>query len=54
LVKEYGLDGRRIYVGGFSMGGCGAWEMLTRYPDLFAAAFPSPGRRATAKTWLRS
>lgn len=43
LVKEFGLDGRRIYVGGFSMGGCGTWEMLTRYPDLFAAAFPIAG-----------
>lgn len=43
LQKEFGLDGRRIYVGGFSMGGCGAWELLTRYPDLFAAAFPIAG-----------
>src|SRR4051794_168999 len=43
LVKEFGLDGRRVYVGGFSMGGCGTWELLTRYPDLFAAAFPIAG-----------
>ncbi|MBN9518312.1 dienelactone hydrolase family protein [bacterium] len=43
LRKEFGLDGRRIYVGGFSMGGCGTWELLTRYPDLFAAAFPIAG-----------
>ncbi len=43
LSKEFGLDGRRIYVGGFSMGGCGAWELLTRYPDLFAAALPIAG-----------
>ena len=43
LVKEFGLDGRRIYLGGFSMGGCGTWELLTRYPDLFAAAFPIAG-----------
>lgn len=43
LQKEFGLDGRRIYLGGFSMGGCGTWELLTRYPDLFAAAFPIAG-----------
>ncbi len=43
LHKEFGLDGRRIYLGGFSMGGCGTWELLTRYPDLFAAAFPIAG-----------
>lgn len=43
LHKEFGLDGRRIYVGGFSMGGCGTWELLTRFPHLFAAAFPIAG-----------
>jgi predicted esterase len=43
LREEFGLDGRRIYVGGFSMGGCGTWELLTRYPGLFAAAFPIAG-----------
>jgi predicted esterase len=43
LRKEFGLDGRRIYVGGFSMGGVGTWELLTRYPGLFAAAFPIAG-----------
>jgi predicted peptidase len=43
LSKEFGLDGRRIYLGGFSMGGCGTWELLTRHPDLFAAAFPIAG-----------
>jgi predicted esterase len=43
LRKEFRLDGRRIYVGGFSMGGVGTWELLTRYPGLFAAAFPIAG-----------
>jgi poly(3-hydroxybutyrate) depolymerase len=43
LHKEFGLDGRRFYLGGFSMGGCGTWDLLTRYPDLFAAAFPIAG-----------
>ena len=43
LQKEFKLDDRRIYVGGFSMGGCGVWELMTRYPNLFAAAFPVCG-----------
>lgn len=30
LQKEFGLDGRRIYPGGFSMGECGTCELLTR------------------------
>jgi len=43
LQKEFGLDDRRLYIGGFSMGGCGTWDMLSRCPDLFAAAFPIAG-----------
>jgi predicted peptidase len=43
LCKEFKLDDRRIYLGGFSMGGYGDWELLIRYPGLFAAAFPIAG-----------
>lgn len=43
LQKEFKLDDRRFYVGGFSMGGFGTWELLVRYPGLFAAAFPIAG-----------
>jgi poly(3-hydroxybutyrate) depolymerase len=43
LQKEFELDDRRIYIGGFSMGGCGTWDLLSRYPNLFAAAFPIGG-----------
>ena len=43
LVKEFGIDSQRIYIGGFSMGGIGTWDLLVRYPDLFAAAFPIAG-----------
>lgn len=43
LKKEFALDERRIYIGGFSMGGCGSWDLLSRYPQLFAAAFPIAG-----------
>ena len=43
LQKEFNIDARRIYIGGFSMGACGTWNLITRYPDLFAAAFPIAG-----------
>jgi predicted peptidase len=38
LVKEFAIDPKRIYITGLSMGGFGAWDMLARRPDLFAAA----------------
>ena len=34
------VDLSRIYVGGFSMGGMMALEVLTQHPEMFAAAFP--------------
>ena len=34
---------RRIYLGGLSMGAFGCYDMLLRYPDYFAAAFPICG-----------
>lgn len=43
VVKENPIDTRRIYIGGLSMGGYGTWEMVARYPRLFAAAFPICG-----------
>lgn len=43
MILKYPIDTSRIYVGGFSMGGSGTWEMISRYPDLFAAAFVMAG-----------
>ena len=37
------IDPHRIYIGGLSMGGMGTFELLSRRPDLFAAAFPICG-----------
>ncbi|MEM9479264.1 MAG: dienelactone hydrolase family protein [Verrucomicrobiota bacterium] len=37
------IDGDRIYVTGFSMGGSGAFRMLFEYPDSYAAAVPVAG-----------
>lgn len=43
LTKKYKIDKNRIYLMGFSMGGNGVWEMLVRYPNLFAASVPISG-----------
>jgi predicted peptidase len=40
LLAAYPIDPDRIYLSGVSSGGTGCWEMLLRYPDLFAAAAP--------------
>ncbi len=37
------IDSSRIYITGLSMGGYGTWYLLTRYPDIFAAAVPICG-----------
>lgn len=43
LPKELPIDPKRIYVTGLSMGGYGTWDLLTRRPELFAAAAPICG-----------
>ena len=47
LVKEYAsldyVDADRVYVVGLSMGGFGTWDIISRYPELFAAAVPICG-----------
>ena len=40
LQKEFRIDDNRLYATGLSMGGFGVWDMVTRTPDLFAAAAP--------------
>ena len=37
------INNRQIYLGGLSLGGMGTYDMLIRYPDYFAAAFPICG-----------
>ncbi len=50
LQQEYRIDQQRQYVTGLSMGGYGAWDLITRHPDLWAAAAPvcAGGDEATA------
>lgn len=43
LQKEFRIDAKRLYVTGLSMGGYGTWDMITRTPDVFAAAIPICG-----------
>lgn len=43
LVKEFSIDPDRIYIIGLSMGGYGTWDLITRFPDKFAAAVPICG-----------
>ncbi len=58
------IDTTRIYVGGYSMGGKMTLNMITAYPEMFAAAFPicpawSPSEELTSlfadiPVWLTS
>ena len=48
FISEKYVDRNRIYVGGLSMGGMGTFELLSRKPDLFAAAFAICGGADTA------
>ena len=43
LEREFSVDEDRLYVTGLSMGGYGTWDIITRYPDKFAAAIPMSG-----------
>ena len=43
LVRLPFIDVNRLYVAGLSMGGMGTFEIVSRRPDLFAAAMPICG-----------
>ena len=43
LLDEKKADPKRVYITGLSMGGFGTFEMVHRYPHLFAAAAPICG-----------
>ena len=40
IIEANPVDENRIYITGLSMGGFGTWDMISRYPGLFAAAVP--------------
>lgn len=47
LIREYSeradVDPKRIYICGISLGGMGTFDLICRYPQLFAAAVPICG-----------
>jgi len=43
VLASYNIDKSRIYLTGLSMGGYGAWDLATAYPDYFAALAPICG-----------
>lgn len=43
IRADYNINSDRMYAAGLSMGGFGVWDLLCRYPDLFAAAIPMGG-----------
>ena len=43
LLKKYSIDPKRIYVIGLSMGGFAVWDIISRFPNKFAAAVPICG-----------
>ena len=43
IIAIYPIDTSRIYVYGQSMGGFATWDIICRYPNMFAAAVPVCG-----------
>lgn len=42
-LSDPAIDLKRVYVTGISMGGYGTWDLISRRPDVFAAALPICG-----------
>lgn len=43
MRKHYPIDGSRVAIRGFSMGGGGAWHLAAHYPGVWVAAAPGAG-----------
>ena len=43
LIGHHPIDPQRLYLIGLSMGGFGVWDLLSRWPERFAAAVPICG-----------
>ena len=51
LIRELPVDRKRVYITGYSMGGEGTFDFLTRRPHLFAAAIPISSVADTGRAW---
>ena len=49
IQKHYKIDGQRLVVRGFSMGGASTWQFATHFPGMWAAAAPGAGFAETAE-----
>ena len=54
VQQEFNIDPDRLYLTGLSMGGYGTWDLVTRHPEMWAAAVPvcgggDPAKAARAK-----
>jgi len=45
------VDEDRVYITGLSMGGYATWDLLSRFPDVFAAAVPICGGGDPRRLW---
>jgi predicted peptidase len=52
FVQKNNVDTNRIYLVGFSMGSTAVWDLLTRFPDKFAASINMAGTSDTSKAKL--
>lgn len=52
VLEEFNIDVNRQYVTGISMGGYGTWDIISRYPERFAAAAPMSGAGDPSKVTL--
>lgn len=52
LIEEGKVDSNRVYLTGHSMGGQGAWNLLRKAPDMFAAAITMAPRIISEKVEL--
>lgn len=54
MKADYHLNEDRMYITGLSMGGFGTWDLIMRYPNLFAAAIPMGGAGDISKAQIIS
>jgi len=50
-IENWPIDQKKIVLTGYSMGGTGTWNIMTKYPSLFAAAIPVA---STPQPWVKT